>query len=64
MQSSTEELQGFRHDMNNQFIALSQLIKSEQYEEAEKQLSRLTSLTKSKIIYSTSGNVIVDGLIN
>ena len=50
--------------MNNQFIALSQLIKSEQYEEAEKQLSRLTSLTKSKIIYSTSGNVIVDGLIN
>jgi len=64
MQSSTEELQEFRHDMNNQFIALSQLIKSEQYEEAEKQLSRLTSLTKSKIIYSTSGNVIIDGLIN
>ncbi len=64
MQSSTEELQEFRHDMNNQFITLSQLIKSEQYGEAEKQLSRLTSLTKSKIIYSTSGNVIVDGLIN
>ena len=64
MQSSTEELQEFRHDMNNQFIALSQLIKSEQYGEAEKQLSRLTSLTKSKIIYSTSGNVIIDGLIN
>jgi len=64
MQSSTEELQEFRHDMNNQFIALSQLIKSQQYGEAENQLSRLTSLTKSKIIYSTSGNVIVDGLIN
>ena len=64
MQSSKEELQEFRHDMNNQFIALSQLIKSEQYGEAEKQLSRLTSLTKSKIIYSTSGNVIIDGLIN
>ncbi len=64
MQSSTEELQEFRHDMNNQFIALSQLIKSEQYGEAEKQLSHLTSLTKSKIIYSTSGNVIIDGLIN
>ena len=64
MQSSTQELQEFRHDMNNQFIALSQLIKSEQYGEAEKQLSRLTSLTKSKIIYSTSGNVIIDGLIN
>ena len=64
MQSSTEELQEFRHDINNQLIALSQLIKSEQYGEAEKQLSHLTSLTKSKIIYSTSGNVIIDGLIN
>lgn len=64
MQSSTEELQGFRHDMNNQFIALSQLIKSEQYVDAERQLSHLTLLTKSKIIYSTSGNVIIDGLIN
>lgn len=64
MQSSTEELQGFRHDMNNQFIAISQLIKSKQYDEAEKQLGILTSLTKNKIIYSNSGNVIVDGLIN
>lgn len=64
MQSSTEELQEFRHDMNNQFIALSQLIRAEHYKEAEKQLSHLTTLTKSKIIYSTSGNVIIDGLIN
>ena len=64
MQSSTEELQGFRHDMNNQFIAISQLIKSKQYDEAEKQLGILTSLTKNMINYSNSGNVIVDGLIN
>jgi len=64
MQSSTKELQEFRHDMNNQFIALSHLIESGQYDEADNQLGVLTSLTKDKIIYSTSGNVIVDGLIN
>ncbi len=64
MQSSTQELQEFRHDMNNQFIALSQLIESKQYDEAEKQLNVLTSLTNAQIIYSTSGNVIIDGLIN
>lgn len=64
MQSSTVELQEFRHDMNNQFITLSQLLESKQYEEAEKQLNVLTKLTKNKIIYSTSGNIIVDGLIN
>ena len=64
MQTSTEELQAFRHDMNNQFIALSQLLSSKKYEDAEAQLSKLSYLTKNKIIYSTSGNVIIDGLIN
>jgi len=64
MQSSTKELQEFRHDMSNQFIALSHLIESGQYDDASKQLGVLASLTKNKIIYSTSGNVIVDGLIN
>ena len=64
MQTSTEELQAFRHDMNNQFIALSQLLASKKYEDAKTQLSKLSYLTKNKIIYSTSGNVIIDGLIN
>ena len=64
MQSSTEELQSFRHDMNNQFIAIVQLLNSKKYEEAEIQLQKLSELTKSKIIFSTSGNVIIDGLIN
>ena len=64
MQSSTEELQAFRHDMNNQFIALSQLLFSKKYEEAEIYLSKLSNLTKDSIMYSTSGNVVIDGLIN
>lgn len=64
MQSSTNELQAFRHDMNNQFIALSQLLASKKYGEAESQLNELSHLTRNKIIYSTSGNVIIDGLIN
>lgn len=64
MQASTEELQAFRHDMNNQFITLSHLLASKKYEEAETQLQELSNLTRNKIIYSTSGNVIIDGLIN
>lgn len=64
MQTSTAELQAFRHDMNNQLIALSELIGSKKYEDAQKQLQELSSMTKNKIIYSTSGNVIIDGLIN
>ncbi len=64
MHTATEELQSFRHDLNNQFIALIQLLNSKEYEKAEKQLEKLLSQTQSKIIYSTSGNVVVDGLIN
>ena len=64
MQSSTEDLQSFRHDMNNQFIVIVQLLNSKKYEEVERQLQRLSELTQSRIIYSTSGNVIIDGLIN
>ena len=64
MQSSTDELQSFRHDMNNQFIAIVQLLNSKKYEEAEIQIQRLSEMMQSRIIYSTSGNVIIDGLIN
>lgn len=64
MQSSTKELQSFRHDMNNQFIALSELFESQDYNGAKKQLNSLINLTKIKILYSSSGNVIIDGLIN
>lgn len=64
MQNSTEELQKFRHDINNQFLAIYELLSSEKYEDAKKQLINLTDLTKDKIIYSNSGNIIIDGLIN
>lgn len=64
MQDSTKYLQALRHDMNNQFITLSQLISAENYSEAEKHLKELSDITQSNIIYSASGNVIIDGLIN
>ena len=64
MQNSTRELQAFRHDMNNQFISLSQLLSAKKYTDVEAQLNKLSHQTKSNIIYSTSGNIIIDGLIN
>lgn len=64
MQSSTEDLQAFRHDTKNQLIALAELLKAKEYETAEEQLRSLYDLAQAKIIYSMSGNVIIDGLIN
>lgn len=64
MQTSTKELQAFRHDIKNQFLAVSELLSTEKYDDAKKLLINLSDLTKDKIIYSNSGNIIIDGVIN
>lgn len=46
------------------FISLSQLLSAKKYTDAEAQINKLSQQTKSNIIYSTSGNIIIDGLIN
>lgn len=64
MQSSTEDLQAFRHDMSNQLIILNHLLEEGKDEEAKRQLDQLSHFIKGKVIYSTSGNTIIDGLVN
>ena len=64
MQSSTEDLQAFRHDMSNQLIILNHLLEEGKDEEARRQLDELSRFIKGKVIYSTSGNIIIDGLVN
>lgn len=64
MQSSTEDLQAFRHDMSNQLIILNHLLEEGKDEEAKRQLNQLSHFIKGKVIYSTSGNTIIDGLVN
>ena len=64
MQSSTEDLQAFRHDMSNQLIILNHLLEEGKDEEARRQLDQLSRFIKGKVIYSTSGNIIIDGLVN
>lgn len=64
MQTSTKELQAFRHDIKNQFLAVSELLSAEKYDDAKKMLVNLSNLTKDKIIYSNSGNIVIDGMIN
>lgn len=64
MQSSTEDLQAFRHDMSNQLIILNHLLEEGKDEEAKRQLNQLSHFIKGRVIYSTSGNTIIDGLVN
>lgn len=64
MQTSTKELQAFRHDLNNQFIAMNELLIGKKYDELKSHLQTLSKLTGERVVYSTTGNVAVDGIIN
>ena len=64
MQSSTNELRAFRHDLKNQMIGVSELINAERYEEARKLIGELSEKLNTKTLYSTTGNVPVDSIIN
>ena len=50
--------------MSNQLIILNHLLEEGKDEEAKRQLDQLSHFIKGKVIYSTSGNTIIDGLVN
>lgn len=64
MQTSTQELQAFRHDLNNQFVAMNELLIKGKYDDLKVHLQTLSKLTGERSVYSTTGNVAVDGIIN
>lgn len=64
MQESTENLQRFKHDINNQFISMHQLIVTKKYDELDKQVLNLSEQLNITKIYSHTGNITVDSIIN
>lgn len=64
MQDSTNELRAFRHDLKNQLIGVSELMGAENYEEAKTLVSELSGKLNAKSLFSTTGNVPMDSIIN
>lgn len=64
MQTSTNELRAFRHDLKNQMIGVSELMSAERYEEAKKLMGELSGKLNTKTLYSTTGNIPIDSIIN
>lgn len=64
MQATTENLQSFRHDLNNQFSMIAEMIDKKEYEMARNHISTLANVTNNNIVYSTTGNLTIDGIIN
>ncbi len=64
MQTSTNELRAFRHDLKNQLIGASELMSLERYEEAKELMGELSGKLNTKTLYSTTGNIPIDSIIN
>lgn len=63
MQQSDSDLKKFRHDINNHLYVLNSMIK-EDNKEAKKYLEELTGKLKETFVYSNSGNIALDSIIN
>ena len=64
MQTSTNELKAFRHDLKNQMIGVSELMNAKRYEEAKALMGELSEKLNIRTLFSTTGNVPVDSIIN
>lgn len=64
MKESTEEMQRFRHNINNQLIVLEQSTKNRNTEEMSLLISELLEKSQEKVLYSTTGNLAIDSIVN
>ena len=64
MENSTNELRAFRHDLNNQLIGVTELIENRKYMEAEELIGVLSKKLNTGILFSRTGNIPVDSIIN
>lgn len=64
MKNTTQNIQSFKHDLNNQLITLYELISNQNIKQAKELLSSLTEQTKLKQLYSTTGYFPIDSIIN
>lgn len=64
IQRNSQELKHFRHDMKNRLIAVSQLISQGKNEDALKYISSITDKMTAIELYSETGCIPVDSIIN
>lgn len=64
MKTTQDEMTAFRHDLQNHLAILSQMLEESEDSAIQKYISDLKEKTKSKGIYSNSGNLPIDSIIN
>ena len=63
LQRGGEEIRDFRHDMNNHLYAISAMV-SDENEDAKKYIENLTKKIEKTKMYSNTGNIALDSVIN
>ncbi len=59
-----DETLTLKHDINNHILSMRHLIKSREYEKLENHLLSMSNEIKEEYIYSKSGNLIIDSILN
>lgn len=64
MKSSLEATQSIRHDMKNHLLTLQSLAQNHCYDELMQCLNDIISVCEDQTVFSHSGNVVVDSILN
>lgn len=65
MQKATENIRSFQHDISNHFMIIEDLLKNEKEKEALSYILELVNSEKTiPVVYSDTGNIAVDSIIN
>lgn len=65
MQESAEDVRDFKHDMSNHLLLLQNFINEGKEKQAKSYINELTKeYQKIKTLYSTTGNIAIDSIIN
>ncbi len=65
MQNATDDIRSFQHDISNHFMIIEDMLKNEKEKEAFAYILELVNSEKTvPVIYSATGNIAVDSIIN
>lgn len=64
LQRNYEELEQFRHDINNRLLVIKQMVDSNETEKISEYLYGITEKIENTEMYSQTGNLAIDSIIN
>lgn len=64
LQENYEELRQFRHDIKNRILVMEQMLDSNERDKIKEYISQVTNKLDNTFMYSQTGNIAIDSIIN